>query len=247
MKLTSFVTPIFHLGDSLFHWISKIMEKNKKTHLLEKSILAVTSKIVSLSEKRIEPISKWKKKENLIRKEADHYLKKSAYNTHLTIKENLLIPSAGIDTSNAEGEFYILYPKAPYKSAKLLLIALKTHFSLKHFGILITDSRTLPLRKGVTGIALSYWGFRGVKNMAGQKDLFGKTLKFTSINVADALAAATTFKMGEGNERTPLVLIENAPVEFFKNTESTDKKELLIEPKKDLFYSFYEHLFNKKL
>ena len=78
------------------------------------------------------------------------------------------------------------------------------HFGWKNFGVLITDSHTTPLRRGVTGIALSYWGFSGVQNKVGTPDLFGRTLKMTHVNLADAFAAAAVLVMGESNESTPV-------------------------------------------
>lgn len=238
MNLFPVVTDIFHLGENLHAFILKALEKHP---LKERSILAVTSKIVSLSESRVEPLANGLDKVELVKREADYYLGEGAYGTHLTIKEGLFIASSGIDVSNAEKEFYILYPKDPYQSAKNLYLFLKKEFQLSELGILITDSHTQPLRRGVTGVGLAYWGFRGVKNMVGEDDLFQKPLKFTCVNVLDALASSACFMMGEGNERSPLVLIYEAPVSFLEKESESDRKSLSIPPEEDLYFPFYKH------
>ena len=198
----------------------------------------MTSKIVSLSENRIVPKSKIDKK-NLIQKEADHYLGEIGYGCHLTIKQNLLIPSAGVDESNTEKDFYILYPLNPFLSAQKIHRVIKQKLHLKEFGVLLTDSHTMPLRRGVLGAALAYYGFKGVENKIGTKDLFGKELKMTQINVADALAVAATFTMGEGKECRPLAIV-TAPVEF---TKLPDNSELRMPFEEDL----YKPLLQKSL
>src|SRR3989304_9115790 len=77
------------------------------------SVVAVTSKIVAICEGRVVKLGKIDK-EDLIKKEAEYFLppQESKYNVTLAVKGNLLMPSAGIDESNAGG-YYILWPKDP--------------------------------------------------------------------------------------------------------------------------------------
>ena len=63
----------------------------------------------------------------------------------LTMKNNILIPTAGIDESNGKG-YYILWPKDPYQSAKKIYNFIKQEFKLNNFGIIISDSHCVPLR-----------------------------------------------------------------------------------------------------
>src|SRR5277367_3125736 len=72
--------------------------------LPEQSILVITSKIISLCEGSIVDKSAVVSKEALIQKSADAYLDYTKefpipYSIQLTIKNNILIPSAGIDES----------------------------------------------------------------------------------------------------------------------------------------------------
>src|SRR4051794_7772153 len=85
--------------------------------LAEGSVVAITSKVLSLCEDRVVPISK-ATKQVLVEQEADYYLPPHVtdYDFSFTITKNTLIPSAGIDESNGDGN-YVLWPKDPQASA----------------------------------------------------------------------------------------------------------------------------------
>lgn len=227
-------TDIFHRGQNLADFIFNSVPKES---VQEKMILTVTSKIVSLAENRLVPATLDKK--TLVQKEADHYLGEIGFGCHLTVKHNLLIPSAGIDESNSASGEYILFPQDPFLSAHKLWKELKERWKLHELGILLTDSHTSPLRRGVTGICLSYWGFRAVRNMVGTKDLFGRELRMTQLNYADGLATSAVMLMGEGQERQPLALIYESPVTF---CEDRDVHELTIPLEEDLYYPLIKGL-----
>ena len=195
-------------------------------------VLAVTSKIVSLAENRLVSRSTIDKK-TLVQKEADTYLGEIGHGCFLTIKSGLLIPSAGIDESNSVNGDFIIFPKNPFLSAQNLLQDLRKIWNLKNLGLVITDSHTTPLRRGVTGICLSYAGFNAVRNLIGSRDLFGRELKMTQMNFADGLAASAVMLMGEGAESRPLVVIENSAVEF---CETTRTDEINIPLEEDLYF-----------
>ena len=186
-------TRIFQEGDDLFLFITDYFKK-----LSEKSVIVVTSKIAALAEKRTAVAENIKMKEKLIRAESELAIPtKYAW---LTVKDGMVMASAGIDESNANGKL-ILLPKDSFKTARFLREKLQKHFRVKHLGVLITDSRTIPLRAGVTGVALGYAGFRGVKDYRGTPDIFGRKFKFSRTNVADSLATSAVLVMGEGNEQ----------------------------------------------
>lgn len=203
---TSFVaitTPIFSLGEDLAQFIHANVDQRL---VREGLVLAITSKIVSLAERRTVPRDQVEKIE-LIKREADVYLGPMGYGSHLTITRGLLLASAGIDESNSKDGDFILYPVDPFMSAMALWKTLREKWKIRDLGIILTDSRTTPLRLGVTGFALAYWGMRGLRRCVGDKDLFGRELKMTSVNVVDGLAAAATLLMGEAAESRPLVAI----------------------------------------
>ena len=67
--------------------------------------------------------------------------------------------------------------------------------------------------------------------------MFGRALRVTKVNVADALAASAVVVMGEGNEQTPLVIISDTSFVRF-NPLPPSKKELegfKIDIKDDLY------------
>ena len=160
----------------------------------------------------------------------------------LTVKDGMAMSSAGIDESNANGKL-ILLPKNSFKAAGLLRKKLLKKYGVKQFGVLITDSRTMPLRAGVTGAAIGYAGFRGVKDYRGKPDIFGRKFKFSRTDVADSLATAAVLVMGEGNEQQPLAIIQKAPIEFCDKVHS---KELKIDIEDDMYRPLFSKLHKQK-
>lgn len=205
----------------------------------EFSILAITSKVISICEGRV-VLVKDSDKDELVKKEADLYLlpEENKYGVYLTIKNNLLVPTAGIDESNGAG-YYILWPAYAQETVNEIRQYLKKRFKVKKIGVIATDSKTTPLRWGTTGIAIAHSGFAALKNYIGTKDLFGRKLKMTKASVIDGLSAAAVFEMGEGNEQTPIAIISNIPsVEFVdRNPTKEELKELKISIEDDLYGS----------
>ena len=223
-------TRVFQEGDDLFAFITDYFKK-----LSEKSVIVVTSKIVALAEKRTAVAENVQTKEKLIRAESE--LAIPTKYVWLTVKDGIVMASAGIDESNANGKL-ILLPKDSFKTAHFLRNKLRKHYGVRHLGILITDSRTIPLRAGVTGVALGYAGFRGVKDYRGTPDIFGRKFKFSRTDVADSLATAAVFVMGEGNEQQPMAILEKTPIEF---CDKIHRRELHIDIQDDM----YRPLFSK--
>lgn len=231
MQITAIKTTIFKEGDDLIKFITSHLPA-----IPEKSVLAVTSKIVALAERRTVNLNSNVSKEKLVRAESDWATPtKWAW---LTIKDGILMASAGIDESNADGK-YILLPKNSFVSAKNIRDNLAKYYQLNDLGVVITDSHTAPLRKGVTGIALGYTGFKGLRDYTGEKDIFGREFKFSSVNIADSLAAAAVLTMGEGCEQQPLALLSETSITFTSQEPSAD--ELLIPLGDDMYLPFLKN------
>lgn len=235
MMISPIQTSVFHQGDDLVEFIIKHVDA---ALLHERSILAITSKIVSLAEGCLVPLESIDKK-SLIKREADVYLGEIGHGVSLTIKHGLLVAAAGIDESNSENGDYIVYPRDPYASAENLRKGLMKRLGLRELGVILTDSRTGPLRLGVVGVSLSYAGFHPLRNMIGQNDIFGRPLKMTKINLTDSLAAAAVLMMGEAAEKCPLAVIQNPPVEF---TDTPARSDLEVSPSEDMYLPLYQHL-----
>jgi len=234
MQITPIKTRIFQENEDLFLFVLKYIKKIK-----EGSILVVTSKIVALAEGRTVVYENEKQKDALIKKESDLLIKTKI--VWLSFKDGTVMANAGIDESNARGKLIFL-PKDSFTSAEILRQKLIRHFNLKKLGILITDSRLLPFRAGAVGMAVGYAGFKGVRNYIGKKDIFGRTLKMSSTDVADSLATSAVLCMGEGKEQKPLVLITDVPVEFMNKI---NRKELKIDPKKDLYLPLFGSILER--
>lgn len=204
--------------------------------LNDKSILIVTSKIVSLSEGNVREIKTSHTREDLIKAESE-FAMRTKY-TWLTVKDGMVMSSAGIDESNAKGKI-VLLPRNSFKTAERLRRGLMKRHHIKNLGVIITDSRLLPLRAGVVGVALGWSGFKGVRDYRGKPDIFGRILKLSRTDLADSLATAAVAVMGEGAEQQPLALITDAPVEF---REKIDRNELSIDIKEDIYQPLFEKI-----
>lgn len=215
--------------------------KRSLPKIKEKSVVAITSKTVSIWQGRCVPVSAYPDRDALIAREADAYLPRKfvpgAWCVQ-TIKNNLLIPSAGIDESNAN-HHYILWPDDPSGAAKKIWQWVRKTYHVKNVGVIITDSHTIPLRRGVLGISLGHYGFSPLKDYRGTADIFGRELQMTQTNIVDGLSAAAVMLMGEGSERTPIAVIEDVPWITFVATPRKSKKpfsSLEIKTKEDLYY-----------
>jgi len=215
MKIEGFKTRVFNPpADDIYPELLKVADK-----MPDYSVLAVTSKVISIAEGRCLPLSEFEDKDDLIALESDFFLPRelSPYRSlMLTLKNGRLIGSAGIDQSNADGH-YILLPADPYASAELILTKLQQHRPSITFGVIITDSVSTPLRRGAIGSAVAWAGFDPVKSYGGQGDLFGRPFSWGRVNMADSLAAAAVISMGEGVEATPFVVLSDLSTGVFSD------------------------------
>lgn len=206
--------------------------------LTEQSILVITSKIVAIAEGRIRPCTTKEDRMALIKAESDMAIETPW--TWLTVKDGQVYASAGIDESNVGEGNCVLLPEDSYESARVIREALKAHYGVTDLGVLITDSRVLPLRQGAVGIALGYAGFEGIKDYRGQHDLYKRPFKVSRANIADSLATTAVLCMGEGSECQPLAVITEAPVTF--TDRAIQKEELQIPVEDDMYLPFFKDL-----
>lgn len=232
MKVIPIQTRVFEENEDLVDFICEYIGD-----LPEKSIIAVTSKIVALAEGRTEEYIDEKQKGDLICAESEKAIETKW--CWLTVKDGMVMASAGVDESNSQGGKLILLPGDSYKASEIIRAAMMEKFGLKELGVILTDSRVLPLRAGVTGISIGYAGFKGIRDYIGKPDIFGRLMKMSRTNVADGLAAAAVLEMGEASEQIPLVVIEEAPVEF---CDTIDRAELKIDIEDDLYRPMFGSL-----
>ena len=223
MQVTAVHTEVFKAGTDLAAFTVRFIP-----HVAENTVLAVSSKLVALWKNNTVPFTSAAQKQTLIKQHSQAALETPL--AWFTIKDGMVMTNAGIDESNANGQL-ILLPDC-YACAQQLRLALKQHWHVQNLGLVITDSMILPLRAGVIAAAVGYAGFKGVKDLRGQKDIFGKPLQTTLVNVADSLATTAALLMGEAAEQQPFCLFEHAPVLF---TEKTDRSEISYPPENDLY------------
>lgn len=215
--------------DSLYAVFDQHLPKLK-----DGDILFITSKVLGIHQGRTVKIEGADKKK-LIYSEADSLVLGPKYKDnrfYLTIKDYTLIPSAGIDESNGNG-YYILWPKNTQKLLKEIWAYLRKKYKIKNLGVVATDSHAIPLRWGTQGISVGFYGFKPLQDYRGRKDIFGRKLKFTQSNIVDSLSATAVLLMGEGNEKTPLLILRDA--KFIKFTNTDNYKKLVINPKHDIY------------
>jgi coenzyme F420-0:L-glutamate ligase len=219
--------------------------KNAKISLKEKDIIVIASKVLAVSQGRLFNCKNKDYKSGMLKK----IIKKEAgelFETNycwLTFKNGHLIPNAGVDRSNVPRGTVVLWPKDPYKEAEKIQKNLKKAFGLKNLGILIADSTCSPMRVGVHGVSIGHYGFKGIEDCRGRRDIYGEKIYVTRRAIADSLASAALIIMGETNERTPFALISNAPIKFINKRE----RRAFIRLKSDLFYGIYNNAFKKFL
>ncbi len=218
--------------DDLFKLLDRYI-----TTFNDDSVLVITSKIVSICEGSIIPQDS-ADKDKLIKENAQLYLDrdKSRYNVMMTIRDNMLAASSGIDESNGFGH-YILWPKNAQGTANKVRDYLIKRFKIVKAGVIITDSRTSPLKWGTTGVAIAFSGFEAIQDYIGTEDIFGRKFEFVKLNVVDGLASSAVVIMGEGKEQTPLALIEDLPFVKFQDRNPTEQEleGLRIEIDDDLY------------
>lgn len=227
MQIIPVRTRLFREGENLREFIVESIPV-----LQAGDILVVTSKIVALAEHRV--IASNRNKRQVILEEAEESVETPW--CLLTRNGNDWCANAGVDESNANGSV-ILLPKDPKESAKRL----RDEFGNREIGLILTDTRTVPLRQGTMGMALAWAGVGQLKDYIGTPDLYGRPLKMTKANIVHALAAAAVLVMGEGAESVPIVIIRDSgvPINFEASGEVGDVAML---PEEDL----YQYLFVAK-
>ncbi|HYY91096.1 MAG TPA: coenzyme F420-0:L-glutamate ligase [Candidatus Dormibacteraeota bacterium] len=212
-------------GDSILRLFTEALV-NSRLRLRTNDVLAVSSKIIALSENRVRSLDSVRATEKarglakrfslnpsftqLVLSEADSVIG-GVRGALLTIKGGDAVPNAGIDRKNAPRGSVVLWPRNPDKNALRLRQQVKLRFG-KNIGVVIVDSRVAPLRLGTIGFAIGSAGFHPTRDQRGASDLSGRRLEITFRAVADGLAAAAQLVMGEADERVPFALIRETGI-----------------------------------
>lgn len=241
--------PLVEPGDDLAQLIIDCCSR-AGVALQNGDVLALAQKIVSKAENRyayfndVEPspealelaakTEKDPRQVELILRESNEVVRHRPGAIIVEHREGYVHANAGIDASNIHSEpenpRVLLLPKDSNASARDLRAALRERLGIDLY-ILINDSAGRAWRNGTCGFALGSAGFEALVSRIGDADLFGRPLEITQIGVADELAAAASFLMGQADEGAPVVLIRGAQLR-----PSEQGCETLIRPKaQDMF------------
>ena len=245
MKLIPIKMPLIHKGDDIIAIFLNVLH-DKGLKLEDGDIVAFADKIAAISEGRVinfeyvEPSEEAKALAEryvlepgfveVVLREADEIFG-GVIRALLTVKNDIIIANAGMDHKNAPVHSATMWPSNPNDTAAKLRGKLECTTG-KRVGVLLVDSHVAPMRMGTLGFALGIAGFRPVKDCRGMKDLYGKPLRITRINLADDLASAAHLVMGETTERIAIAIIRNSNVTI---TDDYDPREVVIPKEECLF------------
>jgi coenzyme F420-0:L-glutamate ligase/coenzyme F420-1:gamma-L-glutamate ligase len=116
--------------------------------------------------------------------------------------------NAGVDASNVPSGFVTLLPRDPDQSATRLQNGLMARFGCP-IAVIISDTFGRPWREGVVNVAIGLAGLQPLLDCRGTRDIHGRTLHSTVINVADELASAAELVMGK-TAHTPVAVVRGA-------------------------------------
>lgn len=123
---------------------------------------------------------------------------------------SILVPNAGLDRSNISDGYIVGWPLDPVASVRKFYDAL----DIKRCAVIMTDSGLCPRRIGVMAFALTVCGIDPLLDLVGKPDLFGQDMKMTEEAIADQLATAANFIMGNADQATPAAIIRGHDVPF---------------------------------
>jgi coenzyme F420-0:L-glutamate ligase/coenzyme F420-1:gamma-L-glutamate ligase len=245
MKVLPIEMPLIQKGDDIVPIFLDVIH-DKGLELEDGDIVAFADKIAAISEGRVINLERVKPSEEakalaeryvlepgfveVVLQEADEIFGGVA-RALLTVKNDIIIANAGMDHKNAPVHSATLWPSNPDDTAAKLRGTLECTTG-KRLGVLLVDSHVVPMRMGTLGFALGVAGFRPVKDCRGMKDLYGKPLRITRINLADDLASAAHLVMGETTERIAIAIIRDSNVSI---TDDYDPREVVIPKEECLF------------
>jgi coenzyme F420-0:L-glutamate ligase/coenzyme F420-1:gamma-L-glutamate ligase len=227
MQLYSVRTRVVKPGDNLVELVLESL-RTQQLKLENNDVLALASKIVSYSQGRVMKLSDAKPSEKArklakrcsLEPEFAELLLGEAEKVYGGVEKAVLTANAGIDNKNAPSGSVVLWPQNLVEWLRHFREEIKCKTGA-HVAVVVVDSGLIPLRIGTVGLALAVAGFVPVRECRGKKDLYGKPIMITRHAVADDLASAAHLLMGEACEKTPVVLIKGAPVDFDDNVHGS--------------------------
>ncbi|MGI0087437.1 MAG: coenzyme F420-0:L-glutamate ligase [Nitrosotalea sp.] len=229
-------------GDDL---IESMLISNSGSSLQDADILVFTQKIISKQEGRIVNLanvkptllatgisSEYRKDPRIVQLILDQSKRIVRMRDGIIISETIhgfICANAGVDESNVKEGYATLLPNNADTSAETLRKQVKEKTG-KNIAVIISDTFGRPFRQGQTNAAVGISGIASILDYVGAKDTFGRTLRVTSIAIADEICSAAELVMGK-SLRVPISIVRNYHFDNAKNTIND-----LIRPRsEDLF------------
>ncbi|MGI0102587.1 MAG: coenzyme F420-0:L-glutamate ligase [Nitrosotalea sp.] len=215
-------------GDDL---IALMLISNSGSSLQDGDILVFTQKIISKQEGRIVNLanvkptllatgisSEYRKDPRIVQLILDQSKRIVRMRDGIIISETthgFICANAGVDESNVKEGYATLLPNDADTSAETLRKQVKEKTG-KNIAVIISDTFGRPFRQGQTNAAIGISGIVSILDYVGAKDTFGRTLRVTSIAIADEICSAAELVMGK-SLRVPISIVRNYPFDNAKN------------------------------
>jgi coenzyme F420-0:L-glutamate ligase/coenzyme F420-1:gamma-L-glutamate ligase len=236
-------------GDNVAELVFK-KSRERNLVLSDGDLVVISQKIVSKADgllvdvtdirptRRAKRLAKLTKKDprvvELILRDSSKVLRAAAQAFVVRRKDGLVCLNAGVDKSNVKGRYiYSRLPPDSDNSAKEILARLE-ELSGRKLAVIIADTYSRPLRVGQVEFAIGLAGMDPIVDYRGMEDMYGYSLRYKYVALADEAAAAAELVMGQGTEHTPVAIIRGLD----RMTRSLDRnlsKKLLLGRQMDLF------------
>lgn len=251
------VNKIIEPGEAIFPYFTKSLQQENIT-LQHDDVIVIASKIVAVEQQDIVKLAsvtpsqqakEWSEKSAIDPRVVELILKESTgiygnvYKAILTMTPYGLNANAGIDLSNIPNGYAILLPKNPSAFAEKFRMHVWETYHIK-VPVIITDSKTIPLRRGTTGSAIGVAGMNPIIDERGHDDLFGSKMLITTKAIADNIATVGNILMGETNERTPFAIVRDVK---YEKSDSPDLNIALMPPDQCLYFAPFMKLWREQL
>jgi len=229
-----------------------IFEKAREQNLIlsDGDLVVISQKIVSKADgllvdvatlrpsQRAKRLARMTKKDprvvELILRDSSKVLRAASQACVVRRKDGLVCLNAGVDKSNVDGDtIYTRLPPNSDRSARRILDRLE-ELSGSKLAVIIADTYSRPLRVGQVEFAIGIAGMEPIVDYRGLEDMFGYSLRYKYVALADEAAAAAELVMGQGTERTPVAIIRGLD-RMKRSMDRGPSRKLLLGRQLDLF------------
>lgn len=214
-------------GDDVAQLMLDALNRTRLT-LQDNDVIVVTQKIISKAEGRAVRLDDVRPSEQardvaaathkdprlveVILRESRGIVRRRAGALIMETRHGWICANAGVDRSNVagpEGSVALPLPVDPDTSARRIRKGLMAATGAD-VAVIITDTHGRAWRLGALNLAIGVAGMLPIADLRGQPDMFGYTLRVTTVARADELAAAAGIVTGQAAEGLPAVLIRGA-------------------------------------